>query len=363
MTTDTAAPIDTNEQGTAQDYLAENNDPMLAALKDEGAEDEAEGKDDGNEGQPATQDKAEADDTPPAKADGGDKNVVMIPKPRLDEVLQENQRLKDALTYQKGIVDTQKSMIEGAKAPAAATDDKAGKTADEPAADDYDAQIAKAEDGIIALAQKYEDGEITTVEYEKSKLDLSRQIRTLNDTRTTALVEGVKTTAKEVVTANNRQMTIETEAAKIQAEHPYIAEIDALPPAISKGVWDTITAEAYENLKAKGINPNDGKTESRLELIKEKAALTNKYGPQFTGKQIASQSDAGKPQMSPTAKERADKLDLAAQQPPATSQAGYGADKPALTETDIENMTDDQLADLETSNPGLLEKVTGQTQR
>lgn len=364
MTTD-AAPIETNDEGNnTEDFLGEANDPMLAALKEEAADEGkgAEGQDgvEGQQDKPAGNEPDKQPEAPKTQDDGGKQQPVMIPKARLDEVLRENSQLKDALAYKDGIIHTQKDMIEGKGKPPETGDQ--GKT-DAPKPDDPATKIAKAEEDILALAQKYEDGEISLVEYEKGKLDLNRQIRALDDERIKSVTEIAKRTATETVVASNRQITLETEAVKIQEAHPYIAEIDKLPKARADAAWTMITAEAYDNLAAKGINPNDGKLESRLELVKEKAALTEKYGPTLTGKTLAGQQGKEQKPLSDIAKQRQDKLNLSEQQPPPTANANYGADRPALTEQDIEKMTDDQLADLEVSNPGLLEKTVGLTQR
>lgn len=363
MTTDSdALEVDaTNTQGNPPDTFIEDNDPMLAGLKEEEGAATAEGEGEGNGGNPAPQeDKPQTQQQPTAnKADdeGAKAPPVMIPKARLDEVLSENARLKDALTYKDGIIHTQTSIIAGKGTPAPAEGE--GKTTEAPKADDLNAKIATAEEGILALAQKYEDGEISLVEYEKGKIDLNRQIRELTTEQANSVVETAKSTATAVVNATQKQQQIENQAVEIQKAHPYVEEIDKLPPAIAKGIWDTITTEALTTLKAQGIDPKDGTVESRMALIKEKALLTDKYGPQFTGKQIASQTPAGKPPLSDTAKQRNDKLELAAQQPPAVSAMSYGADKSELTADQIENMSDDQLADIEAQNPGFLERITG----
>ena len=371
MTTE-SEPQNDAPQGneTTEDYLAESNDPMLAALKDEVAEEAApaEGKD-GNEGQPEIQAGNEPDKQPPAKAadgEGKDKTPVMIPKARLDEVLRENGQLKDAMAFKDGVIQTQKAMIQskGSDAPA-----EGGKTTDAPADETPAAKIAKVEDEIIALAQKYEDGEISLVEYEKGKLEKNRQIRSLDDERINAVTEAARSTAQQTVNANTRQQQINSQAVEIQKTHPYIAAIDELPPAIKNGVWETITVEAIESMKAKGItvqydekgNLKPMPVEHHIAYMNERAALTNKYGPQYTGKKFDGQPTTQQKPLSDKAQARSDKLDLASQQPPATSAAGYGADKPALTEADIENMSQDQLADLEASNPEMLKKAAGFT--
>lgn len=97
------------------------------------------------------------------------------------------------------------------------------------------------------------------------------------------------------VSANDTQIRLEMEALKIQAQHPYVAEIDNLPPKIRDEIWALITDEAVAALTQRGVNPADGTFNSRLALIQEKAALTNKYGPQYTGKKVGVFNDPASP--------------------------------------------------------------------
>ncbi len=314
-------------------------DPMLEGVKEAEEEIAAKGKD-------AEAPVVEAE--PEAKPEEGHKPSPMIPKARLDEVLSERELLKGQVGYLQGVVDTQKAMIAAPKAEALPE----VKTATAPT--DYAGIIAKAENDKLAAAKRYEDGEISLVDFKTLEIQQDRLIREQADKRTEDVRNEAKRTTTETVNANNAQRTIESEAVQIQGQHPYVLEIDKLPPSIRDGIWQEITKEAVQSLAAKGINANDGTTASRLELIKVKAALTDKYGPQYTGKTIAGHK-AGQ---SDTATERAAKLDLSQTQPPAI-QGNVQATRTDLNEKDIENMDQDQLADLYQRNPQLAERAAG----
>lgn len=359
MPTENDPVIDTpNEDDLANEI---DNDPMIVAMKE--AEEELKANPPAQPKEDETTEvvvEAEAGKKEPEgkAADPADKGV-MIPKARLDDVLGKLERERERATYLQGIVDTQRQMV-----AAPGKTDAEAKGQEAAPADDVAAKIEKAENDRLVLAQKYEDGEITIVEFEKGRLELDREIRKLDDLRFDAKVEGAKKASVEVVNANNKQLTIESEAIKIQQEHPYVAAIDSLPKAQAELRWKQIADEAVVNLTEKGINPYDGTVQSRIAFIKEKAALTDKYGELFTGQKLSKQTTTADPkQPSETAIQRAAKLDLANQQPPNTSAASHGVDTPSLTAKDIENMSQDQVADLMTSNPGLVERIVGLPKR
>jgi hypothetical protein len=317
-----------------------DNDPMLVEMRE--AEKEIAGK-----GKDAEAPVVEAEPEP--KAEEGHKPSPMIPKARLDEVLADREVLKGQVGYWQGVAATQKEML--STAPKAA---EGVKEAQPAAPTDYAGIIAKAENDKISAAKRYEDGEISLVDFKTLEIQQDRIIREQAEKRTETVRDDARKTANETVNAHNVQRTIETEAISVQEQHPYVGEIDKLPPAIRDGVWSEITKEAVASLAAKGINAADGTTASRLALIQEKANLTDKYGPQYTGKTIERQKTG----QSDTAIERAAKLDLSTQQPPSI-QGNVQAIKSDLTEKDIENMSQDQIADMMLKAPQIAEKAAG----
>lgn len=342
--------VDNNAQGNEEAEFIDDNDPMLAALKEAEAESAGQAKAEADKKEEApAQTKADAA-KPEEKS-----TPVMIPKARLDEVLAERDRLKEALTYSQGIVDTQSQMIKGGVAKPAAAQDQNGKT-EVPATETVDV-IAKAEADKLALTQKYEDGEITALEWKKQEIELDRLIRAEADKQTQSLVEKAQKTVSDTLTADKIQSLKNAEAVERAKEHPYVAEIDKLPPKIRDGVWDQINDEAAVTVAAKGIRP--GTATYELEMIRERANLTDKYGPQFTGKQLSSPKPGT---ASETAQQRAAKLEMAENQPPAF-QGNGATEKRELTESDINKMTQDQLADMLLSAPAIVLKAAGISNR
>ncbi len=301
-----------------------------------------------------TQEKKE-----PEAVQDKEKPSVMIPKERLDDALSKLDREKSRADYLQGIVDTQRKM--GSPKP---DETEQGKDDKKPT-EDFETLIKSAEDEKLAIADDYENGVISFKEAQQKQIELDRKIRGLDAKRVESMVESAKKTSVAVVQENNRQIAIETEASKIQAEHPYVNAIDQLPPAIRDGVWAQIHIEAVESLKEKGVRfefDAQGRMkplpyETHIALIKEKAALTDKYGPEYTKAKF--EKPEGKKEIPDIVKQRQAKIELASQQPPTTRDAGYGADRKELTEEDILNMTDDELADLHKSNPDLLKRATG----
>lgn len=321
-----------------------STDPMLMGLEEEATtEDQGEAKPEAEDEKPAADVKEQVKDDPKAE-------TPMIPKARLDQALAEKDRYKEAATYLQGIIDVQKTMISG-QSPAQGGNSQAPQGNAPENADDFEALIVKAEEKKIELAAAYEDGTLSLVELEKQRNELDRQIRNHDEKRVQALFETARSTASMAVQANNVKMQIEREAIEIQKHHPYVEEIDRLPEPIKNGLWELIDQEARQALAARGIDPNDGQMANHVEFMRVKAALTDKYGPQFTGKTLA--PAGGK---SSVAEQRSAKLDLADQQPPIMTGTTAGG-RVELTEDDIMRMSDDQLADMLETNPHEVEKV------
>jgi len=346
--------VDTTD--TVEDLVSDfgpnpDNDPMLREAIE--AEKEIAG---GTTDTPA----AEGENPEAATAEGGASSKapakeppIMIPKARLDEVVAKLNRAQSHNDYLQGVVTTQKEMIKAPAGNQSPSNGQTGPATTETAPTDYDTLISNAETEKLALAQKYEDGEITLVELRKQEISIDRNIRKLDTDRLNEISEGAKAAAVETVSANNVGQVINSEALKVQELHPYVAEIDKLPEAIAKGIWQAIADEAFLNLTQKGINPNDGSVTSRVAYIKEKAALTDKYGPQYTGKTLSQP----KPTLSLQAQQREAKLDLAQTQPPAVT--GATGERAEITEADLMKMSDDQVADLIEKNPNLANKLAG----
>jgi hypothetical protein len=87
------------------------------------------------------------------------------------------------------------------------------------------------------------------------------------------------------------------------------------------------------------------------------------YTPQRAAPAAAAPNGQPSPKgPSETAMNRKAKIDLANSQPPSMADMGAGANNAELTEADIENMTEDQMADLLQKAPNLVNRIMGGTQ-
>lgn len=354
----------TQEPEKAQTATAEttelDNDPMVIAGREAQAEIDA-----------AEKRKAQADPasnpevaSPTATADntGGDKGPIMVPKPRLDEALAEKDRFKTALAHAQGVIDVQRQMLQEGKVANQNQQVDGQQQEVTPTKPDAKTLIAQAEDKKLELAQKFDDGEITLSDMKRQEVELDREIRSLTEQSLKAVSEEAKKVAEDTVSAAKAVEFIESEALKLAEKHPYIAEIDAQPPEIRTGIWQAIEKEAVASLARKGINANDGTLNSHIALMNEKAALTNTYGPKYTGKQLQPASQPEKKPLSEKGQQLAQKVEMANQQPPSLAGAGSGVDqKTDLTEDDINSMSQDQLADLMKRSPHLVNRAVGFT--
>lgn len=348
------------------------DDPMIAEMRaaEKQMEDEAKAAESGETAPKADTgaqnpgNLAENGQTPaatPANAEA-EAGSPMIPKARFDEVLRERDEARNTSAYLQGVVGVQTKMI-GVPATAAAPGTTAAPAhAAEPT---FDQKIEAAENKKIELATKYEAGDIGTVDYEKQRIAIDRDIRSLSDERHMAAVNEVKNTATAQTNAQLVESQVNQAALNVQQNFPYVAEIDKLPPAIRDGVWKQIDLEAQNLLLQKGINARDGSPQSRIALMNQKAELTEKYGPQYTGKtpeQVkGTQPGVVTPQTAPStqAADRKAKLELATNQPPAASDLGTSGVTNELTETQLANLDQDEIADLLAKMPNAVQRAAG----
>lgn len=349
--------------------IEEETDPMLAPLRELDDQKTDEG-DQGKDTDPATQTDDTQNQGDAGKGDGDDK-PVMIPKARLDEALRKSDEKANLAAYLQGVIDVQNQLLKERGISASGDQSQTGqsngnqaggKQADDPVAT-IDAQIDAKNAEILALAEKYEEGELSLKDVEAKRIEIQKEIRKLDDQRIDARVKTVEASATKAVNAQVEAQRINDLAIEIQQNHPYVAELDNLPDGKRQAAWAYINAEAYSALAAKGINPEDGTLESRAALMREKAALTNTYGPTFTGKQIktdGNQTSQGKTSgLSPTAMARMHKADVSNAQPPSLQGSGVSGTSNDLTPEKLATMTQDQLADLLVTNPGLAYRAAG----
>lgn len=326
----------------AEQEIAAAANPKAAEASENAPAAHTEGQTTEASAQTATSTQGEGE--PPAQ--GG----VMIPKARLDEVLAERDQLRNQVQYQAGVLTAQQQML----ARGMASQDGSGATPNnptaQPAAPSFDEQITQAESKKLELAEKFDNGEISQKEFTEQTVQLDRQIRNTMEARHQANLQAIAAQAVQRVDRSLVEADVGRAALDIQAKHPYVGEIDQHPNG--GNIWKMIDAEAQQNLLQRGINAHDGTINSRIALMQEKAALTDRYGPTLTGKQLGgsnqpqTQTQPANNGLSPMAQARLDKLGVANSQPPTTSQIGVTADSNQISEADIERMSIDEIAAL-----------------
>lgn len=354
--TDEGKPLDeTLNTTTEQADFVEDTDPMIAEMKAAEAE-IAEG----------TQAKPEATGAVPAVTEAAPKDkgpTPMIPKPRFDEVLSENALLRDQVGYLRGLADARKAepaTDKPATAPAA-EGQPATKPAEGVGVDAIEVAIAAAEEKKLALAERYDNGEISSKQWKEQEIAIDKEIRQFSNQRMDKMQETARAEAQNAVQINNFETVKNNVGLQLQAKHPGVAVIDALPPNMRDGVWKDITDQAATNLAARGIDVKNASPQTKLLMIQEKARLTDNLEA-FGLKGQAPAAGSGQPAQrkpSETAINRQAKIELANSQPPSITDMGAGADNAEITDADIENMTEDQMADLIQKAPQRIQRLLG----
>lgn len=342
------------------------SDPMFAGLKE--AEKELEGSE--TEGEKTQQAQSQPAAQATEKTDKGDS--PMIPKPRFDEIRSERDLLRSQVAYMQGLEDAR-----AAKAAGIGNQDTGNGQGDgkkDGSVDDMVAAIEAAEQRKLELAEKYDEGELSTRDWKAAELVIDKEIRGLTEKREIERLDAIRESSKvETDAMLNAQRAAEwltEQTISIQQDHPNVAVIDATPEHIRNGIWQQISSQALQNLSNQGINVNDPSPNTKFAIIKEKARLTDSYTadslkaflpPSF----VAPASKSGQRQapvqnqLSERAKNRSDKLDLADSLPPQISDMRSSAGDGELTESDLEGMTEDQIADLIKTQPQRIQRALG----
>ncbi len=382
-----------NEAITSEENINTDNDPMLEGLKEaeeevanlekEKEELEAKTGNEANSEEAGNEGNQEEGKTGSKQAD-----PIMVPKARLDEVLSERELLRNQVGYMRGLLDanqqnegnTSEKQASGKENDQTDQDNQEGSEVDA-----FDAKISEAESKKLELAEKYDEGDISTKEWKEAEMAIDREIRGLSNEREQARLEEVRKESKDhtdkSLSAAQTEDFINDQALAIQQNHPNIQSIDQLPESTSNVVWATINDQAARNLSQRGVNVQDKSAQTQVMLMQEKAALTDQLTPENTTKLLMGQyqfvdpkqyqapnqqsssqanpNEDGKPQVSADAKNRSQKLDLANSQPPSIADMGKGTATGELTEADIENMSQEKLADLMEKSPQLVQRAVG----
>ena len=360
---DNSTPTEENQttadaEESASQPEPEFEDQELADAKAEMAKEEA--------GEPADKDKdekpkSETEDEPAekpsqedddegkkaAEEDGREPDQVsateqpMIPKSRFDEAVgQERARTEEAMraaSYWKGVSDAsgQKGSAPGQP-----------EGPDQPEQKTPETVIAEERAKLAELATKYDDGDISTADFEKERAEIDDRIW---EARRSQITPEPKEEPAKVDPGEG--LYLDQLTAELEGKHPFTREIPDNDPR-----WNTLQQEALRALESEGVllPPGD---RGKFVLRQRMAELTDHYGPLWTGKTLEelkgetsdkeeTPSEDETPALSPTAKARADKLALADNHPPDTSKVGSTGDSTEVSDAAIEAMSDDQIAAL-----------------
>lgn len=339
--------------------MPEDDDPDMIDLREAEkaiAEANNAGSEDGEDGaeKPPAQEPATQTAAPIASTEQQptvEKQQIMIPKARLDEVLRERDEYAGKANYFRGIAEARGEMV---KQPSGAPSNETA-TPTKTVQDVLD-DISNAK---IGLAEKYEAGEITAVEWKKQEVGLDRIERDMQSKLQAAEIERVQQQAKIEAQHAVQSDNLNRQAAELEAKHPYTRLLRDDQMAVLSKI-------ASDQLRAQKIDPKADMFKFRETL----AALTDQYGPIMTGKEITQDNSASakgsaqqntaagvKPTLSPMAQARQNKSRIAEQQPPNTNVLGSGGGtRPEITEADIMKMSDDELAALP---PSIQSKFVG----
>lgn len=193
-----------------------------------------------------------------------------------------------------------------------------------------------------ALAQKFDNGELTATEWEEQREVIDDRLWQLRSQQATPDLNEITGRVK-----------VDTHLETLPERFPVLNEI-------SSAQAQALVPLAYERAQAAGqpIGSGHAGTMQLREMVAKLA--TEFYGKPATGTQPKTPTG-----LSEAAKARAAKLDVAGNQPPNVHQLGTGADG-QMSESDLETKlasfeTEDEVIEYLESVPGLAKKVTGMT--
>ena len=130
--------------------------------------------------------EGDKDDKAGSKSEDQNESSPMIPKARLDEVLSERDLLRNQVGYMRGLIDANEGKA-GQQPAAQDSGDKNNQT-DEgnqegSEVDAFDAKISEAEAKKLELAEKYDEGDISTKQWREAEIEIDREIRGLSNER------------------------------------------------------------------------------------------------------------------------------------------------------------------------------------
>lgn len=362
-----------------EDEPADPNDPDAIEMREAEAELKAEekGKDGTGDGEEPAGEKAKPEEPTPSTGEPeaaaaqetagepgkgeperqGPDEQNMVPQARVNEITrQRNDAVLTAARLQ-GQNEAMRAMMEkGTAGPD-------GKELPQGPAATPEERIATIREQKAESTRKYEEGELSAVEWQKEQDGFEDQVFAVRQEQSQAASAGSQAPAGQADQPRARDPYVESLMDGLEAKHPYSAVIS------TKLDWAIIESKAYETLKSDGVELIKGDSQSTLQLRTRMAELSDVWGPTMTGKTLeeaktiqASKSKspkstpvkdgpaapAQKPgELSEAAKARKAKLDLAKTIAPDVDNLG-GANSGTELPSDerILSMTEDEIAAL-----------------
>ncbi len=298
----------------------------------------------------AAKDQPQAGKPPAGQQQPAD--APMIPKARFDEVVDAKNKAEQNAAYYRGIAE--------ARAPAAPGQPGQPQTQQQQPQPTPEQRLEEVHSQIDTLAKKFDDGDITMVEYKRQERELTGKEQTI---REEALLSKGKP-APPAAPSGNDELYLETLTAKLEDEHQWVKPFNAVATEIE---WTFISNQARENLTAKNVPLKGavGSYELRKEisrlidrlapgLIADRADAAKAAGFAFPGSQPSQgqqQQKPGQPQpkpLSPEAQARKAALEKAGNAPiNINALAGSGGDGSGMpTDAALENMSDEEISAL-----------------
>lgn len=280
---------------------------------------------------------------------------VTIPKARFDEVIADRTQLAEdlelaqqQLAYMQGVLEANKIKLPSGDQPTAEPGQGGGTAPTGPQPADLQTKL----DELFARREQIES------DYEDTKIDGKTRVKQLNeiDREVTRIQTDIARHAAaeqaaaivgsvaQVPQGSAMDTLIEDrQAAVLEDQFPVLKQL-------SQGHLDFLSDMAHREAAALG-NPYKGGTLDNLRLRQEVAKLATFYAPRWGIEVQPAATPAPNgggqtppvPKLSRQAQARADKLALADQLPPNTSQVGSRGETTQVTADDIAHMSDDDI--------------------
>lgn len=207
---------------------------------------------------------------------------------------------------------------------------------------------------IDALAEKFDNGDITMKEFKAQERALTDQAQTIREEMILAKVPKSQPQA-----APAEDLLLEERTAELETKHPYVLHVfpeympaDPAQREVLEARQETLRVEARAALRSQGVQAGP-----RADLLfrQKIAELADQYGPMWfpnvqvqrpTGQQTQPGAQPGQKPLTTKQQSRLDAIVTAGQQPPDITRVGQQGTQSEITEADIMNMSEDKIANL-----------------